>query len=284
MPKLAVSIGAAVFAAMVILLSSVFIVHETEQVIVLQFGDPVRVVQEPGLNFKTPLIQELVRYEKRVLNIDPPVERVLLRDQRPINVDTFARYTITDPLEFYKNLRSEGQALPVLYNMINSVVRNEVGNVLLQDILSDKRINIMTRISDQITTNARRFGIEVVDVRIGRADLPDRIMQAVYNRMRSEREAQAKKERAEGQKQAQQIRATAEKERTIALAEAEKQAQQIRGVGDEEAIRIYADAYGKDARFYNFYRSLEAYRNTLSKKDTRFVLSPDNKFLQYLAE
>ena len=284
MPKTAATFLIALVASLILVTSSVFIVHETEQVIVLQFGNPMRVIQQPGLNFKVPVLQELRRYEKRVLNIDPPVERVLLRDQRPINVDTFARYTITDPLEFYKNLHSESQAMPVLYNMINSVVRNEIGNVLLQDILSDKRIDIMNRISTQITENARRFGIEVVDVRIGRADLPDRIMQAVFNRMRSEREAQAKKERAEGQKLAQQIRAEAEKQRTILLADAEKAAQQIRGDGDKESIRIYAEAYSKDEKFYDFYRTLEAYRATLSKPETRFVLTPDSGFLKHFSD
>lgn len=270
--------------SLVITLQSLFIVPETQQIIVLRFGDPVRQHVEPGLKAKIPFFENLKIFDRRVLDVDPPPEEVILEDQKRLVVDTFARYKITNMLLFYKTLQTENQAVTRLHNLINSSVRSALGNVSLKDILTDKRSKIMADIKDEVNSSVQRFGIEIVDVRIGRADFPNQISQSIYARMRSERDREAKEFRAQGNEEARRIRSTADKESAILLSEAEKKAQIIKGEGDKEAIKIYADAYKKDPRFYAFYRSLEAYKAGLTGNDTTFVLSPKSEFFRFFED
>lgn len=271
------------FLAMVFFGSqSLFIVPEMQQAMVLQFGKPVAMHTTPGLKVKIPFIQNVQVIDKRVLDVDPPPEEVILADQKRLVVDTFARYRITDMLAFYTSLSTEAQANSRLNNIINSTMRSVLGNATLTDVLSEKRSTLMGSIKEQVNRSVKKDnGIEIVDVRIGRADLPDQTSQSIFARMRTEREREAAEFRAQGQEQAQEIKSKADKERTVLLAEAEKTSQQARGQGDSSAIKIYADAFQKDPSFYEFYRTLEAYRMSLSGGDTTFVLSPKSGFFHY---
>ena len=260
---------------------SVFYVQETEQVIVLQFGEPKRVINEPGLKFKIPFIQDVVAYEKRILDVDPPVEQVILADQRRLDVDAFVRYRISDPLSFFQTVTNEAGARARLSTITNAALRRVLGNATQLEILSEQRAVIMRQIKNQVETETNRFGIEIVDVRIGRADVPEGTVQSVFDRMRSEREREAAEFRAQGEERAQQIRSRADRERTVLLAEAEREAQILRGEGDGEAIQIFAEAFGQDESFFAFYRTLQAYRSSLSDDDTSLVLSPSGDFFRY---
>ncbi len=266
----------------VLISQSAFIVPETRQVLVLQFGDPVQKHIEPGLKFKVPFIQQVKIFDKRVLDLDPPAEEIILADKKRLVVDTFARFRIVDMLDFHKSLSTEQQASTRLNNIINSTLRSVLGSAELLDVLSDKRVGLMTDIRERVNASVTRFGIEIVDIRIGRADLPEQTSQAIYDRMRTEREREAAEFRAQGQETAQEIRSKADRERTVILADAEKQSQIIRGQGDSGAIKIYADAYSKDIEFYSFYRTLEAYKSSISGDGTTLIMSPDNDFLKYL--
>lgn len=271
-----------VLAAVVITAaSSVYVLNQTEQAIVLQFGEPVRVEQEAGLKFKIPFIQKVVFYDKRLLNLDPPAQEIVLNDKKRLDVDSFTRYRIVDPLKFYQTVRTETQARSKLEEIVNSSVRNVLGRITLQELLSQQRSKIMADISNAVKKDAGQIGVSVAEVRIRRADLPLEVLQAINDRMKAERDRDAKEFRAQGQQAAQQIRATADKERTIIIAEAEKQAQIIRGEGDQEATKIWNRAAGQDPKFYAFYRSLEAYRKSLGKGENSFVLSPDSEFFRY---
>jgi modulator of FtsH protease HflC len=261
--------------------SSIFTVHQTKQVLVLQFGEWKRTIREPGLNFKLPFLQNIVEYERRILSFDPPAETVILSDQKRMIVDAFVRYQIDDPLKFYKTVRSEAGVLSRLNGVVDSSLRRTLGNVTLLTVLSDERIKIMANIQKGVNEVAQRFGINIIDVRLRRADLPDQAAQAIYARMRSEREREAREARAQGFEKAQQIRSSADRERSVLLAEAEKQSEITRGVGDKTAIKIYADAYGLDPEFYAFYRSMQAYRKAFEGDDTTMVLSPDSEFFRY---
>lgn len=261
--------------------NSLYIVHQAEQAIVLQFGEPIRVVKEPGLKFKIPFIQNVVFYDMRLLNLDPPAQEVVLNDKKRLDVDSFTRYQIINPLRFYQTVRTEEQAQSKLAEIVNSSVRKILGRITLQELLSQKRTQIMQDISKAVKTDAEQIGVSVADVRIRRADLPLEVLQAINARMKTERERDAKEFRAQGQQQAQQIRATAEKERTIIIAEAEKQAQITRGEGDEMAIKIWNDAANQDIAFFEFYRSLEAYKKSLTSGEASLVLSPDSEFFKY---
>lgn len=264
--------------------NSVYVVNQAEQAIVLQFGEPMRVVTEPGLKFKTPFIQNVVFYDKRLLNLDPPAQEIVLNDKKRLDVDSFTRYKIIDPLKFYKTVRTEAQARSKLEEIVNSSVRKILGRITLQELLSQKRNQIMRDISSAVKTDAEQIGVSVADVRIRRADLPIEVLQAINARMKSEREREAKEFRAQGQQQSQQIKAQAEKERTIIIAEAEKQAQITRGNGDKEAIEIWNNAANVDPAFYTYYRSLEAYRKSLGDGNTSLVLSPTSEFFEYFGK
>ncbi len=264
-------------------LSSLFIVQQNEQVLVTQLGNPVRVVREPGLNVKMPFLQDVRRYEKRLIDVDPPAERVLLGDQRLVDVDAYARYRIIDPLAFYQAVRDEPTARRNMTSIITASIRRVLGgrDTSLTTLLSDDRERVMAEIQREVTEKTRTYGVEVVDVRLGKAELPPETSQAIFNRMRSERDREAKEARAQGQEQAQEIRSRADRERTVLLAEAQRDAQQIRGEGDGRAIKIYADAFGKDPQFFAFYRSMQAYRTAITPGDT-LILSPEAEFFRYL--
>ena len=266
---------------LVVISQTLFIVPERQQALVLRLGDPVRIYPEPGLKWKLPLIENIKSFDSRVLDADPPPEEIILADQKRLVIDTFARYRISDILLFHKTLNTESQAVTRLSNLINSQVRSRLGNVPLSDILSERRAEIMTNISQSVNREAQRFGIEIVDVRIGRADLPEQTSQAIYARMRSEREQEAAEFRAQGQELAQQITARADRERTVLISEARKNSEIIRGEGDQQAIKIYADAYSVDPDFYAFYRSLAAYKKSLDGENSTLVLSPDSEFFRF---
>lgn len=263
------------------LAGSIFTVRETEQVLVLQFGEVRQQIKEPGLHFKLPLIQQTKVYEKRILNIDPPPEEVLLADQKRMQVDVFARYQITDMLKFFQALNNEATANQRLSSIINASLRSQLGRVTIAGVLSEKRDGLMQQIQNDVNVEAGRFGIRIVDVRIVRADLPEQVMESTFNRMRSEREREAREARAQGEELALEIRAAADKEKTILLAQAARDAQITRGQGDEAAIKLYGDAFNRDPSFYAFYRSLEAYRNSLADPDKTLVLAPDSDFFRH---
>lgn len=261
--------------------SSAYIVYQPEQAIVLQFGEPVRWVKEPGLKFKVPLIQNVVFYDTRLLNLDPPAQEVVLNDKKRLDVDSFTRYQIVDPLKFYQTVKNETQARSKLEEIVNSSLRKVLGRVTLTELLSQQRTQIMADISKTVKKDAEAIGVSVADVRIRRADLPMEVMQAINERMKTERQRDAKEFRAKGQQKAQNIRATADKEAAIIVAEAEKQSQILRGEGDKESVAIWNKIVGQDVDFYEFYRSLEAYRKSLGDNETSLVLSPDSQFFKY---
>lgn len=275
--------GIAVVVAGVILSSALFTVDQAHQGLVVLLGQPRRVIQDPGLKVKWPLIESVVILDKRVLDLDPPVEQVILADQKRLDVDAFARYRITDPLRFFQTVTNEGGAEVRLNAVVNSAMRRVLGSVTLMAVLSQERARVMNDIRDQVNGEAKRFGIDVVDVRIRRADLPEETSQAIFARMRSEREREAAEARAQGQEQAQQIRARAERERTVLIAEAQRDSQTLRGEGDRQALGTIAEATKDDPQFYSFYRSLEAYRKALNKDDTTMVLSPKGAFFHYFS-
>jgi len=274
-------LGIAIIVLGILAFSSIFTVHQTKQVLLLQFGEPIRTIKEPGLNFKLPFLQNVVEYERRILSFDPPAETVILSDQKRMIVDAFVRYQIDDALKFFQTVRSESGVLSRLNGVVDSSLRQVLGNVSLLTVLSEERTLIMNKIKIRVNEVAKRFGIKIVDVRLRRADLPDQAAQAIYARMRSEREREAREARAQGFEKAQQIRASAERERTVLLAEAEKQSEITRGIGDKTAIRVYADAFGPDPEFYAFYRSMQAYRKAFADDDTTMVLSPDSEFFRF---
>lgn len=262
--------------------NTLFVVQQTQQAIVLQFGEPKRTVQKPGLHWKLPFIQNVIFYENRVLSmVSQGSEQVILSDQKRLEVDTYARYSIIDPLKFYQTLRTVRIAQERLEAMVDSSTRRVLGNHSLVDILSERRSEIINTIRGEVNASATTLGISIVDVRIRRADYPDATSQNIFNRMKSEREREAKEFRATGEEEAQKIRATADKERTVIIAEANRQAEITRGSGDSRSIAIYAEAFGVDEDFYAFYRSMQAYRKSFGDNPTSMVLSPDSEFFRF---
>ena len=275
------SIGFVAFLLFTIL-SALFTVNQTKQALVLQFGEPKRIIQEPGLAIKLPFIQDVEYYEKRVLSLIPQdAEEVILADQKRILVDAYARYRISNPLLFYQTVRNEFGARTRLESIIDSSVRRVLGSETLASILTGMRNNINDNIKDEVEESVTSLGIEIIDVRLRRADYPESTSQNIFNRMKSEREREAKEFRATGEEEAQKIRADAEKTRTVIVAEAARKAQENRGRGDSEAIEIYANSFGKDADFFSFYRSMEAYRAAIGESETSMVLSPDSEFFRF---
>ena len=283
--KMKITLGVIIAAVLIVAADSLFVLKQTEQAIVLQFGEPIREIKQPGLKFKLPFIQKVVFYDNRLLNLEPPAQEVVLNDKKRLDVDNFTRYRIVDPLKFYQTVRTEVQARSKLEEIVNSSVRKVLGRITLQELLSSQRTQIMADISQAVKVDAEQIGVSVADVRIRRADLPVEVLQAINARMKTEREREAKEFRATGQQEAQKIRAEAEKEQAVIIAEAEKQAQIIRGEGDKQAIDIWNKAAGVDPKFFAFYRSLEAYKNSLGGKgDTSLVLSPDSEFFEYFKQ
>jgi modulator of FtsH protease HflC len=279
--RLIAIVSAAVVVVLVLLYSSLFTVSQIEQAIVLQFGKPIRVVEEPGLHAKMPW-QDVVEYDLRILDFEPPAEEVIASDQKRLVVDTYARFRIVNPLLFYQSVGTELVARTRLSSIMTGALRRVIGNVELQAVVSERRAPIMRQIHDEVNTQSKGFGIDVIDVRIKRADLPEGNTQAVYDRMKAERQREAAQYRAEGAQQAQAIRANADRQRIEILADAQKQSQILRGQGDADNIRISAAAFGRDVDFFTFYRSLEAYRDGLSGPGTTLVLSPESDFFKFL--
>src|SRR5438105_6335318 len=279
--RLLAIIGAVLVVGGILMMSSFFIVDQTEQALVLQLGEVRRVVRQPGLWIKRPFIEDVIYYDNRVLDFEPPHEEVIVSDQKRLVADTYTRYKITNPLLFYQTVGSEAGVRARLSALVTGSLRRVLGSVTLNDILSEKRAAIMRQIRDDVATQAKPFGIDVVDVRLRRADLPEENSQAIYARMQSEREQQARQYRGEGAEAAQTVRANAERERTVILAEAQRDAQRVRGDGDAQSIKTYADAFGQDKEFFAFYRSMQAYRDALSGRTTSFVLTPDSGFFRF---
>ena len=275
------AIAAVLVVAGIFAMSSLFIVDQTEQALVLQFGQPLRVIRDPGLQIKKPFIQNVIIYDKRLLDFEPPPEEVIASDQKRLIVDTYARYRITNPLLFYQTVVSELTARARLGALVSGSLRQVIGNVTLSALLSPERAKIMRQIRDAVAGQAKPFGIEVVDVRIRRADLPPQNSEAIFARMRSERQQQAALYRGEGAQAAKTVRANADRERTVILADAQRDAQKVRGDGDAKAIEIYANAYDQDKDFFVFYRSLQAYRDALTGNNTSFVLNPNSSFFRF---
>ena len=277
------TIGLGVIAAAVLFLgwNSVFTVPQWKQALVLQFGKPVQVITEPGLHFKLPIVQDVALFDRRVLEFDAPKEEIIASDQKRLVVDAFTRYRIVNPLKFFQTVNNEAVVRTRLAAIINASIRQALGTVPLQDIISGDRAALMVQIRDIVNGEAVDFGIDVIDVRIKRADLPEENSEAVFRRMQTEREREAKELRAEGAEEAQKVRAIADRKRVILVAEAKKEAQITRGQGDSEAVRIFASAFGQDVEFFAFYRSMEAYRVALGSEDTTMVLSPDSEFFTY---
>jgi membrane protease subunit HflC len=273
--NLLIGIGVAVGVLALLVTSALFTVHQTQQALVLQFGNPKRIITEPGLHMKIPFVQNAIYIDRRVLDYDAISEEIILGDQKRLVVDAFARYRIVDPLRFYQSVGSEEVFRGRINTILDASLRKALGEVPLFTVLSEDRSNLMARIRDQANVEAKQFGVDVIDVRIKRADLPPENSQAIYRRMQTEREREAKELRAQG------IRARADRERVVLLAEARKEAQIARGEGDGEAIEIFADAFGKDVDFFSFYRSMQAYRDALGDDNTSFVLSPDSEFFRY---
>lgn len=263
------------------LYASAFIVHQNEQALVLRFGEPVGVITKPGLNWKVPVVDTVDIFEKRVLDLDASPQEVTALDQKRLVVDSFVRYRITNPLEFYKTLRFEGAVPSRLGPIVESAVRGILGGVNFSDIVRDKREELMGRIAKQVNTQAAPLGIEVVDVRIKRADLPEQNAIRVFERMRAEREREAAEFRSQGTAEANRIRATADREVTVLKADATRKGEELRGTGDAERNRIFNEAYGKDADFFGFYRSMQAYEQAIKAGDSKLILSPDSPFFKY---
>jgi modulator of FtsH protease HflC len=263
---------------------TLFTVNEIQQAIILQFGDPKRVIQKAGLNYKIPFIQNVVLLDKRILNLDAPPEEVIASDQKRLIVDAFARFKIKDPLKFYISVGNERVARSRLSTIINSRIRGVLGKEELATLVSKERARLMDKITQDVNVEASKLGIEIIDVRIKRADLPQANSEAVYRRMQTERLREAKEFRAEGAEIAQTVRSTADKEVTIILAEANKKSEILKGEGDGKRNKIFAEAFGKDPDFFSFYRAMQSYEKSLIGGETSLILSPDSEFFRFFGK
>ena len=251
-----------------------FIVQEWKQAIVLQFGEPRQVITQPGLKFKIPFVQDAIFFDRRMLNLDPVPEEMILSDQKRIIVDSFARYTITDPLKFFQTVRNETTFSDRFGRILNAAVRGVIAQYPLTTLLSGERDNIMKIIETQVITNEKNFGIKIMDIRIGRTDLTEQVANNVYQRMRSEREKEANLLRAEGEELSKEIKASANRQKTVIIAEAERTSSILRGEGDAQKNQILGDAYGLDVEFFNFLRTMQACRDTFGDTNMSMVIAP----------
>ena len=268
----------------VVAYQALFVVQEINQAIVLQFGDPKKIITKPGLNYKIPFIQNVVYLDRRVLNLDNPPEEVIAADQKRLIVDAFARFKIIDPLKFYISVGNEAVARSRLATIINSRIRSVLGTQQLATLLSVDRAKHMATIQNDVNIEAENFGINIIDVRIKRADLPQANSEAIYKRMQTEREREAKEFRAQGAEMAAKITSTADKEVTVILANAKKQSEIMKGEGDGKRNRIFAEAFGKDPQFFAFYRAMQSYEKALIGGDTSLILSPDSDFFKFFGK
>lgn len=269
------------FLIAIVAYSSVFTVQQTEQALVVRLGRPVDVVSQPGLNFKAPFIDTVISIDKRILDLENPSQEVIASDQKRLVVDAFARYRIKDALRFYQSVGTIQAANLQLTTLLNAALRRVLGEVSFITVVRDEREGLMAKIRTQLDKEAEGYGIQVVDVRIRRADLPEANSQAVYQRMQTERQREAAEFRAQGGQKAQEIRSKADREATVIIADANSTAEQVRGTGDAERNRLFAEAYGKDPDFFAFYRSMSAYEQGLKSNDTRFLLRPDSDFFRF---
>lgn len=282
MKKLGLGFIFIIFAAgAVVLFNALFTVHQTQQALVLQLGKPQKVITEAGLNFKIPFVQNVVFLDKRILDLESPAQEVITSDRKRLVVDAFSRFRITDPLKFFQSVSNEARANSRLSTILNSSVRRVLGASTFTELVKDERPALMAKIQSQVNVEAAKFGIKIVDVRIKRADLPTANSEAIYKRMQTERQREAAEFRAQGQEQSQRIRSTADKEVTVLKAEASRDAEKLRGAGDAERNKIFAQAFGQDPEFFAFYRSMQAYEQSLAGSDTSLVLSPDSNFFKY---
>jgi membrane protease subunit HflC len=268
-------------AALIVGYSSLFTVYQTQQALVVRLGKVVRVVNTPGLNVKIPFVDTVIAIDKRILDLEAPAQEVIASDQKRLVVDAFARYRIKDPLRFYQTLGSKVAADSQLNILLNSALRRVLGEATFIQVVRDERAKLMSRIRDLIDQEAANYGIQVVDARIRRADLPEQNSQAVYQRMQTARQREAAEYRAQGQQQAQEIRARADREVTVLIAQATSKSEQIRGEGDATRNEIFAAAFNKDPDFFAFYRSMQAYEASMKANDTRLLLKPDTNFFRY---
>jgi len=277
-PQMAL-VGVLALALLAVL--SLFTVDQTEQALVVRLGKPVDVVREPGLHTKAPLTDTVLYYDTRLLPLEPPPEQIILGDQKRLEVQVYARYQITDPLLYYQSVRTLEQGRSQLTQIVSSALRRALGQVKLTALLGEERRSITDVVLQETIEKAKPLGITVADVRIRRADLPAETSQAIYDRMKSERQRQAKELRAQGFEWAQQIQSHADRERTVILSEAQRQSLTTRGQGDAEANRIYAQAFGRDPKFFEFYRAMQTYRQSLADSNPTLVLSPNSELLKY---
>lgn len=270
--------------ALLVLWSSLFTVYQTEDALVLRFGEPQRVIiNDPGLHWKVPIADSVVFVDNRILDLDSPVQEVIASDQKRLVVDAFARYRITNPLRFYQSAGSVAQASSRLATVLNSAVRRVLGDASFFAVVRDDRPQLMSQITQQVNREAQSFGITVIDVRIRRADLPQANSEAVFRRMQTERQQEAAQIRAEGAEEARRVRSRADRDATVIVAEANRESEEIRGEGDATRSAIFADAFNKDPDFFAFYRSMQAYDAALTQQDTRFLLTPNSDFFRYFS-
>jgi len=271
----------AALALVLLAMLSLYTVEQTEQALVVRLGKPVDVERKPGLHTKLPLIDTVIFYDTRLLPLEPPLEQIILGDQKRLEVQVYARYQITDPLLYYQSVRTSEQARSQLTQIVSSALRRALGQVMLTVLLSEERRHITDIVLQEAIAKAQPLGITVADVRIRRADLPPETSQAIYDRMKSERQRQAKELRAQGFEWAQQIQSRADRDRTVILSQAQRQSLTTRGQGDAEANRIYAQAFGRDPKFFEFYRAMQTYRQALADANPTLVLSPSSELLKY---
>lgn len=281
MSKRFIGLWAGLIVGAILAGGSMFTVNEMQQAIVVQFGSPQRIVQTAGLHFKIPFIQDVRYLDKRILNLDVPAQEVIAADQKRLVVDAIARFRIIEPLLMYTRVRTENGARQQLNTVLISNIREVLGSEVFVTLLSGERATLMHRIRDNVNREARNYGIEIIDVRIKRADLPAANSEAIFSQMRTAREREAREARAEGREQAVGIRARADRDRIVLLAEARKQSEILRGEGDGLAVKIFADAFSTDEDFFEFYRSMQAYKKALGNDDTTLILSPDGEFFKF---
>lgn len=272
----------AIIIAIIFLTNMLFVVEQTEQAVIFQFGQPVKVIKEPGLNVKMPFIQNVLHFDSRLQEINTEDKEVIAYDQKRLIINAFVKYKIVDPVLYYTTVRDENGFNNKFSTILDSSLRQVIGEVPLNSLLSEKRSDVMEKIQDVVAEKAKDFGVEVIDVRITRSDLPEANSVAIYKRMQTDREREAKEIRAEGDETAQKIRANADKEKTFLIADAKKKAEAIMGEGEAEANKIYAKAYSKDPTFFEFYRTMNAYKKSLNNNNTKIILSPNNEFLKGL--
>lgn len=272
----------ALIVVIVFAFNMLFVVEQTEQAVVFQFGQPVRTIKEPGLNIKMPFIQNVLHFDNRIQEINTEDKEVIAYDQKRLIINAFVKYKIVNPVLYYTTVRDVNGFNNKFSTILDSSLRQVIGEVPLNSLLSEKRSDVMEKIQDVVAEKAEQFGVEIIDVRITRSDLPEANSVAIYKRMQTDREREAKEIRAEGDETAQKIRANADKEKTFLIADAKKKAEAIMGEGEAEANKIYSKAYAKDPSFFEFYRTMNAYKNSLSNNNTKIILSPNNQFLKGL--